>query len=217
MFSEDMHEAVKRYEKRLEELGLSPQTLGWRSKRQQYVRFEILAGIGDLHRRSILDLGCGFGDFYDFLLGKGLEVDYSGYDISPKFIAIAKEKHPNLNFEVKDILKDPVEKKFDYVVSSGIFNHKISNNEQFIKEVFRKSLELSNQGIAHNMLSSCVDYRDAKLYYANPSEILSFCKTLSKRVTLRHDYMPFEFTAYVYKLDEKDSENIFKNYEYRLP
>jgi SAM-dependent methyltransferase len=213
MFNKDMNEAVKRYEKRLDESGLSPQTLGWRSKRQQYVRFEILSEIDYLHKKSILDLGCGFGDLYDFLMEKGIEVDYYGYDISPKFIALAKKKHPNLNFEVKDILKDPVEKKFDYVVSSGIFNRKISSNEQFIRAIFKKSLELSNQGIAHNMLSSCVDYREAKLYYANPSEILSFCKTLSKRVALRHDYMPFEFTVYLYKEDEKDSENIFKNYE----
>jgi SAM-dependent methyltransferase len=215
VFSRDMDEAVKRYEKRLDELGLSPQTLGWRSKRQQYVRFEILAEIGDLHKHSVLDLGCGFGDFYEFLSAKGLDIDYTGYDISPKFVAIAKGRHSNLHFEVKDILKDPVERKFDYIVSSGIFNYKISNNEQFIRELFRKSLELSNLGVAHNMLSSCVDYRDANLYYADSSEILSFCQTLSRRVTLRHDYMPFEFTAYVYKDDEKDSENIFKNYDYQ--
>lgn len=213
MFSKDMGEAVKRYENRLKEFGYDPKTLGWRSKRQQYVRFEVLAEIGDLRNRSILDIGCGFGDFYDFITEKGIKVDYTGYDISPKLIEIAKKTHPSIKFEVKDILKDHVERKFDYVISSGIFNHKISNNDLFIREIFRKSFGLCNRGIAHNMLSGYVDYFDSELYYANPMEIFDFCKTLSRRVALRHDYMPFEFTVYVYKRDENDSENIFKHYK----
>ena len=213
MFEEDKIETIRRYENRLKQFGYDVKSLGWRTKRQQYLRFEILAEIGDLNNSSVLDLGCGFGDFYDFLLEKGIKVDYTGYEISRKLIEIARERHPELKFEVKDILREPINRSFDYVVSSGIFNHKMSNNDLFIKEIFRKTFEICNIGIAHNMLSSYVDYMDSELYYASPIKIFDFCKTLSRRVTLRHDYMPFEFTVYVYKKDEKDSENIFKHYK----
>ena len=34
-------------------------------------------------------------------------------------------------------------------------------------------------------------------------EIFKICKSLTKRVVLHHDYMPFEFCIYLYKLDSK--------------
>lgn len=47
------------------------------------------------------------------------------------------------------------------------------------------------------------------MYYYSPEEIFGFCKDLTKRVALRHDYMPYEFTVYLYKQEEIDERNIF--------
>jgi hypothetical protein len=32
------------------------------------IRFGVLSQVGNMDRSSVLDLGCGFGDFFDYLL-----------------------------------------------------------------------------------------------------------------------------------------------------
>ncbi|MFC1941567.1 hypothetical protein ACFLWL_04150 [Chloroflexota bacterium] len=97
----------------------------------------------------------------------------------------------------------------DYVVSSGIFNARLSDNESFVRRMLKRCLELCNIGTALNMISNYVDYKQEDLYYYSPESIFTFCKTLTKRVSLRHDYMPFEFTVYLYEDDSIDERHIF--------
>jgi len=46
-----------------------------------------------------------------------------------------------------------------------------------------------------------------------------FCiaKKLTRRVALRHDYMPFEFCLFLYKDDSKNKKNVFnEHYKFLL-
>lgn len=80
-----------------------------------------------------------------------------------------------------------------------------------------KMFELCNKGVAANFVSSYVDFRNENLYYAKPEEIFSFCKTLSRRMVLRHDYMPFEFCIYIYKDDRiNNKRNVFGEFDKEL-
>ncbi len=209
MKPEEKEATIRRYEERLEKYGVSAKAMGWRDKEQQYIRFVALAAIGDLNNCSILDVGCGFGDFYDFLKQKGSNVQYTGYDISSKLVEIARQKHPEATFQVRDILEEESNEKFDYVVSSGILNARLSDNEGFVKRMLKRCFELCNMGVAINMMTSYVDYQQEDLYYYSPESVFAFAKTLTRRATLRHDYMPFEFTIYLYKDDNIDERHIF--------
>lgn len=61
-----------RYAKRLTEFGYDPKTLGWNSGKQQE-RFQVLTSFVPPEAcGSVLDVGCGFGDLYGFLLRKGI-------------------------------------------------------------------------------------------------------------------------------------------------
>ena len=40
---------------------------------------------------SVLDIGCGFADFYHFLRSRGFNGQYLGVDIVPEFVSLAKE------------------------------------------------------------------------------------------------------------------------------
>lgn len=200
---------IKRYNERLKKYGHDPRTLGW-FKGRQPIRFGALSEIGDLNNCSILDVGCGFGDLYGFLIKRDLNIKYTGYDINQNLITIAKEKYPNARFEVKDILIDATKQKFDYVFSSGVFNFKLLDNKTFIENMLEKMFEICNKGFATDFMSNYVDFKNEDAYYAKPEEIFSFCKTLSKRVALRHDYMPFEFCIYTYKNDSINERNVFK-------
>jgi ubiquinone/menaquinone biosynthesis C-methylase UbiE len=54
----------------------------------------------DLHKKRVLDIGCGFGDIYTDIATKG--GIYTGIDISDQMISSAKRIHPGGNFIVCD-------------------------------------------------------------------------------------------------------------------
>ena len=205
---------IERYNKRLKEYGYDPRTLGWLKGRQP-IRFKILSEIGDLSGCSILDVGCGFGDLYGFLTKKGLPIEYTGVDINPNLIKIARNIYPHAQFEVKDFQESGMG-EFDWVFSSGVFNFRLPDNESFIHTMLEKMFEMCKKGIAADFLSSYVEFRNEDAYYAYPEDVFRFCKTLSRRVTLRHDYMPFEFCTYIYKDDGIDERNVFADFQKRM-
>ncbi len=198
MTQEERAATIKRYEQRLAQHGKSAQALGWRDQKQQWLRFDILSQIAPLDDAKILDVGCGFGDFYVYLKERGIRADYTGYDIVPSLLDIAKEQHPDARFELRDITTEAPIEQFDYVFSSGILNHKIQDNMAFARTLITKCFEYATKGAAINMMTSYVDFRDDYLYYYSPEEIFSFVKSLTRFAALRHDYALYEFTIHLY-------------------
>ena len=194
---------VERYAERLGRLGPVVQALGWRDEAQQQLRFRVMAdGMPDLDGASVLDVGCGFGDFYDYLAAQGHQVRYTGCDLSPDVLAVARTKHPGLVLEERDILERPYpDASFDYVCMSGIFNHRISDNEGFLRTMLAAAFRACSRGVAANMTTSYVDFHDAHLHYFSPEDVFRYARTLSKRVAIRHDYPLYEFTLFLYRDD----------------
>jgi len=192
---------LNRYHQRFLEYGVDIRTMAAGSQKHQKIRFQALSEVGDLNNHSILDIGCGFADFYSYLKSQGLIVDYTGYDICPDFIKVCQTKFPEANFEVRDIQIQSIEQQFDYIVSSQTFNCRLKKQDNLvvIKEILREAYDSSKIGIAIDMLSTYTDFQEDHLYYFNPEIIFNFCKRLTKRVTLRHDLPLFEFMIYLYK------------------
>ena len=213
MKEDDKKAYIERYKARFEQYGYDPRTLGWFKGRQK-LRFYILTSISNTDNCSILDLGCGFADLYDYLVESGWHGKYTGYDIVPKLIEVAKERHPELDLQVRDILTDPFTENFDYVFASGVFNARISeNNESYLGDMLAKMVEVANIGVAVDFMSTYVDFQQEIAYHAEPAVIFNMCKKLSKRVTLRHDYMPYEFAVYIYRDDNvSEGKNVFTDF-----
>ena len=131
MYDLDKERIIKRYNERFEKYGADIRTLAVGNMERQIVRYEVLSQIGDLNNCSVLDVGCGFGDFYGFLLSKGLRVKYTGYDMNPNLIEVAKIKYPSAKFEIKDFFSEDVNEEFDYVVSSSAFNNKLQHMDNY--------------------------------------------------------------------------------------
>lgn len=197
MEQKEKAEVIRRYTERLSRLGPTVQALGWRDQEQQYLRFSILLELGLFEGCTVLDVGCGFGDFYTYLTSKGYKVDYTGIDINPEMLEEARRRHSGLRFELVDLLAGDFGEKFDFVVESGIFNHHIADNDGFVRAMLTTMFERCNFAIAANMMTDFVDYRDDYLHYYDPGEILRFARSLSRFVAVRHDYPLFEFTLYV--------------------
>lgn len=68
----------------------------------------------------ILDAGCGQGHLVE-ILPKNRIVYYEGIDISPDFIQIAKENHPDHIFNVGDLRNLPFEtRSFDFAIARSV-------------------------------------------------------------------------------------------------
>jgi len=102
-------------------------------------------------------------------------------------------------------MTDFEEEIFDWVLISGVFNNKISDNEKFFRDHVGMLWRRCRQGMSFNLMSRWVDYEDPELWYAQPEEVFAFMKSLTPYVTLRNDYVvkdtrvPFEFVIYAYR------------------
>ena len=211
MKEEEKKETIERYNERLKKYGYDPKTLGW-LKGKQDIRFYILTEIGIRNNDSILDVGCGFGDLFGFFNKKKMDIKYTGVDINPNLIDIGKKVYPSANFSVMDFEQEDIAKKFDWVLASGIFNFKLENNDEFIKNMLKKMFDISKKGVAVDFMSSYVDFQNEGAHHTKPEEVFSYSKTLSKRIVLRNDYFPFEFCLYLYKNDSFNEKTVFIEY-----
>lgn len=176
----------------------------WGSKDSQFERFEVLTQIGNLEGKSILDVGCGFGDLYDFLVNhkKICIYNYIGIDAVPKFAGIAKERYPGATFVVTDILDSNLRYQVDYALASGIFFLPDSCWENRMIQICLKMFALSKCGIAVNYLSKFSPNKDDLSFYADPSRVTKLMmERLYHKIVLRHDYRANDFTIYVYKAE----------------
>jgi len=191
----------ERYNQRFDNYGVDIKTLASGNIKRQKIRYNVITQVGITNNSTVLDIGCGFADYYDYLKQKGIHIKYTGYDINSNFIKICKERYPEASFETTDIQNITQTNKHDYVISSQVFNNKLvkGDNEEIIRNVIKKSYEICNKGVAIDMLTKYVDFMEDGLYYYSPEEIFKFCKTLTKRVLLRHDYPLYEFMVYLYK------------------
>ena len=206
---------IERYNERYKEFGYSPKTLGW-LKGKQDIRFDILTSLYNCENKTILDIGCGFGDLNKTLRQKTQAYQYIGCDLCENLIKEGRELYPDAHFYIGDFLKINIMENVDWCIASGPFNHKFEKegNYDFIKSVMKKAYEISKDGFSFDFISDKVDYKDEHIFYATPEKILSFAYELSRNVVLRSDYMPFEFSIFVFKDDSfEKSDTIFKKYK----
>jgi SAM-dependent methyltransferase len=197
---------VKSYfDKRIQEHGASPRGSDWNSEISQNLRFDQLLRVVEAQSFSLLDYGCGYGALADYLLTKGFDVDYYGYDILESAIETARQVHADKPrrtfFTNKSEL--PI---CDYTVASGIFNFRGEQSfedwTEYVIGVFHEFDLLSRRGFASNFLTKYSDAEKmrADLYYADPLLLFDYCKrNFSRNVALLHDYRLYDFTLIVRK------------------
>lgn len=86
---------------------------------------------------KLLEIGCSSGYYSEVFKIKGIDVNYTGCDFSDAFINMAKEKYPDIEFDVEDATKLSYPNDlFDVVVSGCCILH-IPNYKEAIKEAAR--------------------------------------------------------------------------------
>lgn len=170
------------------------------SEAGQFFRFNKLIEIAPLEGKKILDVGCGLGHFYPFLVKRFGTVDYTGIDIVPETVAYAKSKYPNARFIVHDITKTPLNELFDYVLMSVVFNNIVCETSMFLEEMVKAAFAHCKCGLAFNFISKHANFHDPKMAYHDPAHVFNYCiEHLSKKVVMHHCHERADVAVFVYK------------------
>lgn len=191
------------YDRLLATYGPNHRALGWFDPETQRKRFLVAEMMGDFTGASVLDVGCGFGSFYQYLTENKLAIKaYTGLDVSPQMIKEAQLKSPEAAFICGDVFTTEFKEKFDYVVACGVFNNRMPQQEVYLQQVLTKMFALTKKGLAVSMLSSLtpekLKFKDTLYYYEAP-RVLAACFRITRYVELRHNYLPNDFTIYLYR------------------
>lgn len=204
----------QRYEARHAEFGYDPRTLGW-TKGRHKLRYEMLLGGWPSETRSVLDVGCGFGDMAGYCRESGRGAwRYTGVDIVPALIEEGRKRQPDADLRLRDMDAEGLPDGYDVIVASGVFSHRLKDNIGFIERAFERFAASAKTGFAANFMSPVADIRYDHLFYPDPGAIFDIARRHSKRICLRHDYMPFEYTVQVFVDDAFSPDSVvFEPYE----
>jgi SAM-dependent methyltransferase len=207
-------QTIQRYSDRYQRLGYDVKTLGWGSQEQQEYRFsQSLISEIDFKNKELLDIGCGFGDFFNFLNRQNLELkSYLGCDLNPDLISEAKRKHSvsKARFEVKNVfdIKESDAAIADIGFMFGLLNlnwKEKFDNLEYSRSAIQKAFTLVREVLVVDFLSSHLtpDYpREDFVFYHDPKVMLEFAFSLSDNVILKHNYKPIpqkEFMLFIFK------------------
>ncbi len=187
------------YDNTLKQHGDRPEALRWSSVGQMH-HYEGLVALEDKIEGKVLDYGCGKGDFYQFLLDKGCNIQYTGTDINPGLIAKAREKYPAGRFILLDAEEDELTEDFDYIFLCGVFNLRVEGLEETIKNVLRILFKRCCKTLVFNALSAHNPLKSYELFYIYPETLVTFALTeLTPFVSLRHDRLLYDFFLLMHK------------------
>ena len=187
------------YQDLVQKYGHDPRACDYGRPQSQEIKFRVLSEAMSVKGRSVLDVGCGFADFHRFLRDHFGEVRYSGIDVCPAMVEEARRLDPGCEVKLANILGDSIRERFDLVTANGIFYLLGDEAWPTMQEIVRHMYAVAEHAVAFNSLSSWAEDKEAGEYYADPAEVLQFCRTLTPWVVLRHDYHPRDFTIYMYK------------------
>jgi len=190
-----------RYSQRYGKLGQHIRTLGWGSIEQQHYRFQQTLDCGiEFQGASVLDIGCGFADYYAFLVDEQIGIShYTGWDLNENFVedAAARFAHSCVEIHHGNVLEVPDQEPIaDIGVMLGLLNynwHEQADNLAYTRQAMKNAFRLVRKALIVDFLSSCLcDAYPAEdfVYYHNPSDVLSFALKMTPSVMLKHDYTP---------------------------
>jgi SAM-dependent methyltransferase len=198
-----LERVARYYAARLAEHGPTPRGVDWNGPESHRLRHQQFLRLIDDPDASVLDLGCGFGDFLGFLRQMRHRGAFVGYDIAAAMIDEAKRLHGE-GSDRRWCLGAVPDEQGDFAVASGIFNVKGDAPEDawepYVKDTIDVLARAGRRGFAFNMLSLSSDpgRRRPDLHYADPAATLNWCLSrYGRSVALLQDYGLYEFTLIV--------------------
>jgi SAM-dependent methyltransferase len=174
-------------------------TVGWGSKKTQNIRFENIYKYFKKENFSVLDVGCGLGDFYDFLKKKKIKFKYTGIDINKDFINLCKKKYKKTSFIKSHFLDYKIKSKPTYIIISGSLNLPVDDYGFVFLKIIKKMFIFSKDKCIFNLLVSS----SKKIYkynaYANMNKLPKLIDAISKFYIIDKSYLPHDISIVLTK------------------
>ena len=171
----------------------STRYVSWNSTNNQHLRYFQLVDNIDFNFSSVVDVGCGVGDFWEYLNKNHFNIkEYTGIDIIDEMVDGAKSKYPDINVECVDVFD--YFKTHDYAVCNGTINTRIFDNDEEQKSFgfnfIDKLNSITTKGFAINFLTDFTadELKTNELFYYSPELIYTFCKMNYRNVKIISDY-----------------------------
>ena len=171
----------KHYQKLFEANGANAKGVGWGDPSKHLIRINSMLSMVEkryLSKSTLLDVGCGYGELYNFLKERksNLKDSYVGFDINDKMIGFARENNNNNEkFHVSNI--DNWNMESAIVFCCGIFTKKVDADnedmEKLLDSFFEMCLRIKAKQIIFNTMSPLCDYLDKSLYYPKVDIIIN--------------------------------------------
>ena len=100
---------------------------------QRWVADRSLADVSFRGDEQVLDVGCGDGAITARLAERLTGGEIRGIDVSPRMISAAQDRHPDLTFEVGDVLTMRYDSAFDVVTSFNVLHWVLDQREAFAR------------------------------------------------------------------------------------
>jgi len=198
-------EIIKTYYESKMDKGLQDyEMLGWESEAAQNQRFDVLLSSVNLTGKKLLDVGCGMGNLFQYIKGKGIETHYTGVDILESMITAAKSRNPDAEFHHLDIFKSASfgSGSFDIAYASGIFNIDLGNNKEFLYNALDLLLDLTTEAVVFNLLHVNSHDREEGYSYFHPDDVRGIVERMHgkvKRLNFVEAYLNNDFTVVCFK------------------
>jgi len=191
------------YASKLERFGPTARGVDWNGESSHETRHRQFLRLIDDPDASVVDVGCGFGDFLRFLRAQGHRGRFTGYDIAPEMIAEAARLHGE-GPDRRWVVGAEPDEAADFAVASGVFNVRGEVPDEawavYVRDMIDVLARAGRGGFAFNLLSLSSDpeRRRPNLHYADPAETLRHCLSrFGRSVALLQDYGLYEFTIIV--------------------
>ena len=151
------------YQKNIQEAGVdSSKSIGERADARDLSFFEALTkGMSFRDAASVLDIGCGKGEFISFFLERHPNTrlePYLGIDIVPEFLAVAQRSYPAFTFKEENFLRPDFGRgeRFELVIALGVLVTRVQGYEEYLEYFINKMVECSSRYVAFNIVTEIV-------------------------------------------------------------
>jgi len=179
----------------------SPKPIGYNTtSEQRYLMQNLLVGF---YNASILDIGCGRADLYDFISNfyPDLNYSYNGIDHNPVMIDLAKEKYGvkcrSGAFETANLPKT------EWVVANGVFTQRRCETEdKDLSKLFEDVdilYQTATNTVSFNLLNPINNTHHDGFFYVHPGLVLDMLIEKYQNVVLRNNYSKDVYTVQIYK------------------
>jgi SAM-dependent methyltransferase len=167
--------------------------------RGQRMRFASFLQMHDVGGCSVLDIGAGVGDLWGWFTQHGIRCEYHGIDVSQGMVERARARFPGTLFEVQDLDTWNPGRTFDFTVAFAIHNVRVDGADAILRRTLSRQFALCARAAHVSLLTDRYSGFADHIQAWRAEEILTLALSVTPYVVLRHDYLPNDFSATLYR------------------